>query len=116
MGKAHYKHWHNTGTIGAFGAAAAAAEALQLDRSPFAHALATVTTFAAGLQRAFAWIPCRSPCTPAALRLGVTAALMAREGVAGSLDVMVGFAAAMGDNPDQGAGSPRSAVTSTSRA
>ena len=53
MGKAHYKHWHNTGTIGCFGAAAAAAEALELDRKQFAHALATVTTFAAGLQQAF---------------------------------------------------------------
>ena len=53
MGKAHYKHWHNTGTIGCFGAAAAAAEALELDRTQFAHALATVTTFAAGLQQAF---------------------------------------------------------------
>jgi 2-methylcitrate dehydratase PrpD len=30
----------------------------------------------------------------------VTAALAAREGVTGSLDVMVGFAAAMGDKPD----------------
>ncbi|HWM45149.1 MAG TPA: MmgE/PrpD family protein, partial [Burkholderiales bacterium] len=37
MGKAHYKHWHNTGTIGCFGAAAAAAEALELDRKQFAH-------------------------------------------------------------------------------
>ena len=35
-----------------------------------------------------------------AAEAGVTAALMAREGVTGSLDVMVGFAAAMGDNPD----------------
>ncbi|MET0681461.1 MAG: MmgE/PrpD family protein, partial [Burkholderiales bacterium] len=30
MGRAHYKYWHNTGTIGCFGAAAAAAELLQL--------------------------------------------------------------------------------------
>src|SRR5882672_8864840 len=28
MGRAHYKHWHNTGTIGCFGAAAAAAAIL----------------------------------------------------------------------------------------
>src|SRR6185295_1592812 len=40
MGRAHYKYWHNTGTIGCFGAAAAAAEALGLDASRFAHALA----------------------------------------------------------------------------
>src|SRR6185369_7511009 len=35
-----------------------------------------------------------------AAEAGVTAALAAREGVTGSLDVMVGFAAAMGDKPD----------------
>ena len=101
MGKAHYKHWHNTGTIGAFGAAAAAAEALELDRKQFAHALATVTTFAAGLQQAFRMDSMSKPLHAGrAAEAGVTAALAAREGVTGSLDVMVGFAAAMGDKPD----------------
>ena len=101
MGKAHYKHWHNTGTIGCFGAAAAAAEALKLDRRQFAHALATVTTFAAGLQQAFRMDSMSKPLHAGrAAEAGVTAALAAREGVTGSLDVMVGFAAAMGDKPD----------------
>ena len=101
MGRAHYKHWHNTGTIGAFGAAAAAAEALRLDRQQFAHALATVATFAAGLQQAFRMDSMSKPLHAGrAAEAGVTAALMAREGVTGSLDVMVGFAKAMGDNPD----------------
>jgi 2-methylcitrate dehydratase PrpD len=101
MGKAHYKHWHNTGTIGCFGAAAAAAEALELDRTQFAHALATVTTFAAGLQQAFRMDSMSKPLHAGrAAEAGVEAALMAREGVTGSLDVMSGFAAAMGDNPD----------------
>jgi len=101
MGKAHYKHWHNTGTIGAFGAAAAAAEALELDRKQFAHALATVTTFAAGLQQAFRMDSMSKPLHAGrAAEAGVAAALMAREGVTGSLDVMQGFAAAMGDQPD----------------
>ena len=101
MGKAHYKHGHNTGTIGAFGAAAAAAEALELDRAQFAHALATVTTFAAGLQQAFRMDSMSKPLHAGrAAEAGVAAALMAREGVTGSLDVMSGFAAAMGDNPD----------------
>jgi 2-methylcitrate dehydratase PrpD len=100
MGTAHYKHWHNTGTIGCFGAAAAAAEALKLDRSQFAHALATVTTFAAGLQQAFRMDSMSKPLHAGrAAEAGVEAALMAREGVTGSLDVMVGFAAAMGDKP-----------------
>ena len=101
MGKAHYKHWHNTGTIGAFGATAAAAEALKLDRPQFAHALATVATFASGLQQAFRMDSMSKPLHAGnAAQAGVTAALMAREGVTGSLDVMVGFAKAMGDNPD----------------
>jgi len=101
MGKAHYKHWHNTGTIGAFGAAAAAAEALKLDRKEFAHALATVATFASGLQQAFRMDSMSKPLHAGnAAQAGVTAALAAREGVTGSLDVMVGFAKAMGDNPD----------------
>ena len=101
MGKAHYKHWHNTGTIGAFGAAAAAAEALGLDKRQFAHALATVTTFAAGLQQAFRMDSMSKPLHAGrAAEAGVEAALMAREGVTGSLDVMQGFAAAMGDKPD----------------
>ena len=100
MGKAHYKHWHNTGTIGCFGAAAAAAEALELNREQFAHALATVTTFAAGLQQAFRMDSMSKPLHAGrAAEAGVTAALMAREGVTGSLDVMAGFAAAMGDKP-----------------
>src|SRR5437660_6228833 len=30
MGRAHYRYWHNTGTLGCFGAAAAAAEILKL--------------------------------------------------------------------------------------
>jgi 2-methylcitrate dehydratase PrpD len=101
MGKAHYKHWHNTGTIGCFGAAAAAAEALQLNKEQFAHALATVTTFAAGLHQAFRMDSMSKPLHAGrAAEAGVSAALMAREGVTGSLDVMVGFAAAMGNNPD----------------
>src|SRR2546427_7360207 len=53
VGRAHYRYWHNTGTIGCFGAASAAAELLGLDRRRFAHALATVATFSAGLQQAF---------------------------------------------------------------
>src|SRR3989442_3692507 len=52
MGRAHYRYWHNTGTIGCFGACAAAAELLNLDGKQFSHALATGTTLAAGLQQA----------------------------------------------------------------
>ena len=104
MGRAHYKYWHNTGTIGVFGACAAAAELMGLDRRRFAHALATVTTFSAGLQQSFRMDSMSKPLHAGrAAEAGVTAALAAREGVTGSLDVIegeAGFGRAMGDNPD----------------
>ena len=104
MGRAHYRYWHNTGTIGCFGAAAAAAEILRLTEKQFAHALATVATFAAALQQAFRMDSMSKPLHAGrAAEAGVTAALAAREGVTGSLDILEGEAAfgrAMGDNPD----------------
>jgi len=104
MGRAHYRYWHNTGTIGAFGACAAAAEALRLDAQRFAHALATVATFAAGLQQAFRMDSMSKPLHAGnAAQAGLTAALAAREGVTGSLDVIegeAGFGRAMSDAPD----------------
>jgi 2-methylcitrate dehydratase PrpD len=104
MGRAHYKYWHNTGTIGCFGACAAAAEVLGLSKKQFSHALATVATFSAGLQQAFRMDSMSKPLHAGhAAEAGVTAALAAREGVIGSLDVMegeAGYGRAMGDGPD----------------
>lgn len=104
MGRAHYKYWHNTGTIGCFGACAAAAELLELDAARFAHALATVTTFSAGLQQAFRMDSMSKPLHAGrAAEAGLTAALAAREGVTGSLDVIegdAGYGRAMSDAPD----------------
>src|ERR671935_882999 len=101
MGRAHYQYWHNTGTIGCFGAAAAAAEILSLSEKQFAHALATVATFAAALQQAFRMDSMSKPLHAGrAAEAGVTAALAAREGVTGSLDCIEGFGKAMGDGPD----------------
>ncbi|HEY6239670.1 MAG TPA: MmgE/PrpD family protein [Burkholderiales bacterium] len=100
MGRAHYKYWHNTGTIGCFGAASAAAELLGLDARRFAHALATVATFSAGLQQAFRTDSMSKPMHAGrAAEAGVTAALAAAEGVTGSLDIMegeAGYGRAMG--------------------
>jgi len=104
MGKAHYKYWHNTGTIGVFGAAAACAELLQLDAKRFAHALATVATFSAALQQAFRMDSMSKPLHAGrAAEAGLTAALAANEGVTGSLDVIegeAGFGVAMSNGPD----------------
>jgi 2-methylcitrate dehydratase PrpD len=104
MGRAHYAFWHNTGTIGSFGAAAAAAELLGLDRTRFAHALATAATFAAGLQQAFRSDSMSKPMHAGhAAEAGVTAALAAEQGVMGALDILegeAGFGRAMGGGPD----------------
>jgi 2-methylcitrate dehydratase PrpD len=104
MGRAHYKYWHNTGTIGSFGAASAAADLLGLDATRFAHALATVATFAAGLQQAFRTDSMSKPMHAGrAAEAGVTAALGAAEGLTGALDILegeAGFGRAMGDGPD----------------
>ena len=104
MGRAHYKYWHNTGTIGCFGAAAAAAELYGLDAKRFAHALATTATFAAALQQAFRMDSMAKPMHAGhAAEAGILAAAGAREGITGSLDVIegeAGFGRAMSDGPD----------------
>jgi 2-methylcitrate dehydratase PrpD len=104
MGRAHYRFWHNTGTHGSYGPAAACAEQYSLDRRRFAHALATVTTFAAGLQQAYRMESMSKPLHAGrAAEAGLLAAQLAREGVTGSLDVIegtAGFGQAMGDAPD----------------
>ncbi len=106
MGRAHYRYWHNTGTIGTFGATAAAASIYRLDPRQYAHALAISATFAAGLQQAYRM---DSLCKPLhagrAAEAGITAALMAREGLTGALDVLeaeAGMGRAMSDGPDWG--------------
>jgi 2-methylcitrate dehydratase PrpD len=106
MGRAHYRYWHNTGTIGTFGATAAAASVYGLDATRTAHALATCTTFAAGLQQAFRMDSMSKPLHAGrAAEAGVLAAQLAREGVTGALDVIDGEAGighAMSDGPDWG--------------
>ncbi|HXJ00176.1 MAG TPA: MmgE/PrpD family protein [Micropepsaceae bacterium] len=104
MGRAHYRFWHSTGTVGTFGAAAAAAMIFRLDRQAFAHALATASTFAAGLQQAFRMDSMSKPLHAGrAAEGGLLAAMAARQGVTGSLDIMEGdsgFGRAMGAAPD----------------
>ncbi|ENO97462.1 MmgE/PrpD family protein 2 [Thauera phenylacetica B4P] len=101
---AHYKFFHTTGTVGAFGSAAAAAFLFDpADKGTMHHALATAASFAAGLQQAF-----RSESMTKALHgghaaaAGVTAAKAAAYGITGASDMLegeVGFGAALGDAP-----------------
>lgn len=101
---AHYRFWHTTGTIGTLGAAAAVADLLDLDEDGTAHALATATTMAAGLQQAFRSDSMSKPLHAGhAAEAGMLAALAAAHGFTGALDVLdgpVGFGAAMADHPD----------------
>lgn len=100
----HYRYFHTTGTVGSFGSAAAAAQLLRPgDARVMRHALATVASFAAGLQQAF-----RSESMTKALHgghaaaCGVTAAKAAAQGATGALDILegvAGFGAAMADGP-----------------
>ncbi len=104
LGRRHYKFWHNTGTVGAFGAASACAHLLGLDATKHAHALATVGTFAAGLQQAFRMDSMSKPLHAGrAAEAGLSAAQMAACGITGSLDILEGEAGmgrAMSDGPD----------------
>lgn len=104
LGRAHYRYWHNTGTVGTFGAAAAAASLLGLDSQRYAHALCTCATFAAGLQQAFRMDSMSKPLHAGrAAEAGLLAAQAAAAGVTGSLDVIdgeSGMGRAMSDAPD----------------
>jgi 2-methylcitrate dehydratase PrpD len=100
----HYAYWHTTGTVGTIGAAAAVAEILQLDQDGFAHALATATTSAAGLQQAFRSDAMSKPLHAGhAADAGLVAAMAAGRGFTGALDILegeAGFGAAMSSDPD----------------
>ena len=120
MGTAHYKYWHNTGTIGSFGAAAAAATLLGLDATRFAHALATVDDLrrrpAAGLPHGFdVQAAARGPRR----RSGVTGGARGARRRHRSLDVIegdAGFGRAMRDGPDWDEACASLGRTSTSAA
>jgi 2-methylcitrate dehydratase PrpD len=104
MGRPHYQYWHNTGTMGSFGAAAAAASLLKLDEGAFAHALAIAATFTAGLQQAFRLEAMAKPLHAGrAAEAGVLAAQLAAGGMRSSLDVLEGesgLGQAMSTGPD----------------
>ena len=91
MGRPHYRYWHNTGTIGAFGAASAAASLMKLNEVEFSNALAIAATFTAGLQQAFKSEPMAKPLHAGrAAEAGVLAAQLAKQGMLSSLDVLEG--------------------------
>jgi 2-methylcitrate dehydratase PrpD len=104
MGRPHYKFWHNTGTMGSFGAAAAAGSLLRLNEDAHAQALALAATFSAGLQQAFRSEAMAKPMHAGrAAEAGVLAAQLAARGMRSSLEVLEGesgLGVAMSDGPD----------------
>ncbi len=100
----HYRYWHTTGTVGAFGSAVAAAVLLGLDRDQIVWALGNAGTQAAGL-----WEFIRDGsmsktlhCAKAACN-GVLAAALAREGFTGPASIFEGdqgFCRAMAEEFD----------------
>lgn len=101
---AHYRFWHTTGTVGTFGAAVSAGCVLGLSTNQIAHALASAGTFAAGLQQAFRSDAMSKPLHAGrAAEAGYLAAVSARAGVTGALDILegdAGFGRAMSDEVD----------------
>jgi len=96
---AHYKVWHTTGTVGAFGAAAACARVLRLDAAQTAGALGLAGTQAAGLWEILPATPLAKNLHPAkAAHSGLLAAFLADKGISGPASIFEGdrgFFAAM---------------------
>lgn len=92
----HYKFWHTTGTVGAFGAAVAASVLLKLDRSQTIECLGLAGTQAAGLWQSGGTMGKPLHAGKAAMN-GVLAALLVKEGFRGPeriIEAEKGFAAA----------------------
>ena len=88
---AHYKVWHTTGTVGAFGAAAAAAHLLELTPEQTAAAFGLAGTQAAGLWEVLPDAPQAKNLHPAkAAHSGLLAALLAQRGINGPASIFEG--------------------------
>ena len=88
MGESHYMAgWHQTATVGTFGAAAASARLLGLDTDTTATALGIAATQAAGLKAMFGTM-CKPLHAGKAAANGVMAAELAKRGFTSRMDVL----------------------------
>lgn len=95
MGDDHYAAgWHNTATLGSFGAATAVGCLLGLDEKTLCHALGITGTMASGLRASFGTM-CKPLQVGRASANGLLAAKLAARGV-GSCDDIVGRADGFG--------------------
>lgn len=83
--------WHVTGVLGHFGAAAAAGKLLGLTAVELKHALGIAGTQAAGLEQAFGTM-CKPLHPGKAAMDGLLAALLAKEGFTGPVEILEGAA------------------------
>ncbi|MBL8385367.1 MAG: MmgE/PrpD family protein [Burkholderiales bacterium] len=107
VGPRHYFFWHNTATVGAFGAAAACASALGLGEEPTVWALGNAGTQAAGLwQVRLEPVMSKQLHTAHAAWSGMTAASLAAAGFTGPAFILEGergFLKAMCEGADAAA-------------
>lgn len=89
FGRKHYSIWHTTATAGSLGAAAASARVLGLDLERASHAVAIASYYASGLWGFISAGSGVKPFSPGhAAFLGVTAALMANNGMTTNLNAL----------------------------
>jgi 2-methylcitrate dehydratase PrpD len=81
--------WHNTGTMGTFGATAAAGKLLQLDREQMQNAIGVAGSMIAGIKQNFG-TSCKPYHAGQAASNGVKAALLAKKGFTSSPNVFEG--------------------------
>jgi 2-methylcitrate dehydratase PrpD len=104
LGPEHYRMFHTTGTAGSIAAAAATGTVLGLDEDQMTAALSMAATMAAGLQQTFRSSAAAKPLHAGhAAQSGVLAAMAARGGAEGAVDILegeAGMGAAMSNSPD----------------
>lgn len=81
--------WHNTGTMGTFGAAASAGKLLRLNQEQMQNAIGIAASMTAGIKQNFG-TSCKSYQAGQAASNGVRAALLAERGFTASPDVFEG--------------------------
>lgn len=81
--------WHATSTLGPFASASACSKILNLDEQQTLYALGIAGTQACGLKKSFGTM-CKSFHAGRAAQVGLTSALLAREGFTGAEDILEG--------------------------
>ena len=91
VGPSHYHFWHTTGTCGTFGAAAGAAKVMHFNEDPFAWAIGSAGTQAAGLWEFLGENAMSKQLHPGKAAMnGLLAALLAKEGFTGAKRILEG--------------------------